>query len=140
MAKLKTKPTKIKVSSFLDKVEDEKKRKDCRELVALMRSVSGINPKMWGSAIVGFGSYHYKYNSGREGDWMVTGFSPRKQNISIYIMPGFSDYGAMMNKLGKYTTGKSCLYVKELDDIDRGILRKLVEKSVADMKQMYPCG
>ena len=140
MAELKTKPTKMKVSTFLDAVEDENKRKDCRELVTLMKSVTGKNPKMWGTAIVGFGSYHYKYKSGREGDWMATGFSPRKQNISIYIMPGFLDYGAMMNKLGKYTAGKSCLYVKELDDIDRGILRKLVEKSVADMKQMYPCG
>ena len=128
----------MKVSTFLDAVENEKKRKDCRELVALMRSVTGKNPKMWGSAIIGFGSYHYKYNSGREGDWMVTGFSPRKLNISIYIMPGFSGYSAMMNKLGKYTTGKSCLYVKDLDDIDRKILRKLVQKSVADMKQMYP--
>ena len=138
MAELKTKPTKMKVSAFLDAVEDEKKRKDCRELVALMRSVTGKNPKMWGNAIIGFGSYHYKYKSGREGDWMVTGFSPRKQNISIYIMPSFSDYGAMMKKLGKYTTGKSCLYVKDLDDIDRKILRKLVQKSIVDMMQMYP--
>ena len=138
MAELKTKPTKMKVSTFLDAMEDENKRKDCRELVTLMKSVTGKNPKMWGTAIVGFGSYHYQYKSGREGDWMVTGFSPRKQNISIYIMPGFSDYGAMMKKLGKYTTGKSCLYVKDLDDIDRKILRKLVQKSVADMKQMYP--
>ena len=139
MTELKIKPNKTKVSTFIDTVENEKKRKDCRELVTLMRSVTGRNPKMWGTTIIGFGSYHYKYKSGREGDWMVTGFSPRKQNISIYIMPGFSYYDALMKKLGKYKTGKSCLYVKDLDDIDRKMLRKLVERSVADMKQMYEC-
>ncbi len=137
MAELKTKVNNTSVKKFLDTVKDERKRKDCRELSALMRSVTGRNPKMWGTAIIGFGSYHYTYKSGQEGDWMMTGFSPRKQNISIYIMPGFSRYGAIMKKLGKYKTGKSCLYVKNLDDIDRGMLRKLVERSVADMKLKY---
>jgi len=139
MAEPKTKVNNTSVKKFLDTVKDERKRKDCRELSALMRSVTGRNPKMWGTAIIGFGSYHYTYESGREGGWMMTGFSPRKQNISIYIMPGFSRYGAIMKKLGKYKTGKSCLYVKNLDDIDRGMLRKLVETSVADMRQKYEC-
>ena len=137
MAELKTKVNNTSVKKFLDTVKDERKRKDCRELSALMRSITGRNPKMWGTAIIGFGSYHYTYKSGQEGDWMLTGFPPRKQNVSIYIMPGFSGYGAIMKKLGKYKTGKSCLYVKNLDDIDRGVLRKLVERSVADMKLKY---
>jgi len=124
MAELRTKPNKTSVKKFLDAVKDERKRKDCRELSTLMRSVTGRNPKMWGTAIIGFGSYHYTYKSGREGDWM---------------MPGFSRYGAIMKKPGKYKTGKSCLYVKNLADIDRGMLRKLVETSVADMRQKYEC-
>ena len=92
---------------------------------------------MWGSSIVGFGSYHYRYASGREGDWPVAGFSPRKQNLVIYIMPGFSDYGDLLGKLGKYRTGKSCLYVNKLDDVDLELLEQLVRESVAEMKRRY---
>ena len=139
MAKLKTKPTKASVSAFVNAVEDDTKRKDCRVLLKLMKSVTGKKPVIWGTSIIGYGNYHYKYKSGREGDWPITGFSPRRQNISIYIMPGFSKYQSLMNKLGKYKTSVSCLYVKKLDDIDQDILRKLVERSVADMQKMYDC-
>ncbi len=139
MTELKTKPTSASVTTFLNGVEDEGKRRDCRELVQLMTAVTGKKPKMWGTSIVGFGSYHYSYGSGRQGDWPVTGFSPRKQSISIYIMLGFSRYGSLMNKLGKHKIGKSCLYLKKLDDIDRDVLRRLVAKSVADMQQLYEC-
>lgn len=137
MAELKTKPTKVGVTTFINAVEDENKRKDCRALLKLMKSVTGKKPIIWGTSIVGFGSYHYKYKSGREGDWPVTGFSPRKQNLSIYVMPGLSKYPSLVKKLGKYKTGVSCLYVKKLEDIDQDVLRKLVEKSVADMRKMY---
>jgi hypothetical protein len=91
---------------------------------------------MWGTSIVGFGSYHYKGASGREGDWMLTGFSPRKQNLTLYIMPGFEDYDSLMKNLGKHTTGKSCLYIKKLEDVDTKVLKELVTKSVKKMKQM----
>lgn len=94
---------------------------------------------MWSTSIVGFGTYHYKYESGREGDWPVTGFSPRKQSLTIYVMPGFSRYGSLMRKLGKYKTGKSCLYLKNLDDVDQQVLRELLIRSVADMKKLYEC-
>ncbi len=139
MAELKTKPTKASVSQFLKGVEDDQKRRDAREILALMKEITGKRPKLWGTSIVGFGTYHYKYQSGREGDWPVTGFSPRKQNLAIYIMPGFSRYPSLMKKLGKYKTGKSCLYLKKLEDVDLKVLRQLVSQSVKDMKKMYEC-
>jgi len=139
MTELKTKKNRRSVKAFIDSVEDERRRKDCREVMTMMRKVTGKQPKMWGDAIVGFGSYHYKYASGREGEFFITGLSPRKQNLTIYIMPGFSKYGSLMKKLGKHKTGKSCLYVKTLEDIDRGILAELVEKSVLHMRQQYEC-
>ncbi len=139
MAELKTKATKASVAAFLRTVDDERKRNDAREVMALMKDVTGKRPKMWGPSIVGFGSYHYRYGSGREGDWPVTGFSPRKQYLTISIMPGFSRYAPLMKKLGKYKTGKSCLYLKKLDDVDRKVLRRLVARSVTDMKKMYEC-
>jgi nucleoid DNA-binding protein len=139
MSDLKTKPTKASVSAFIDAIEDPQKRKDCRELVKMMSEVTGKKPKMWGTSIVGFGTYHYKYASGREGDWPITGFSPRKQNLTIYIMLGFSKYGSLMKKIGKHKHSKSCLYVRSLDDLDRKVLRRLVEKSVADMRRKYEC-
>ena len=137
MSELKTKPTGSSVTAFVNAVEDPGRRSDCREVMRIMRSVTGKRPKMWGTSIIGYGSYHYKYKSGREGEWPAVGLSPRKRNLTIYIMPGFSRYGALMKKLGRYKTGKSCLYVKSLDDIDRRVLRKLVTKAVADMKKMY---
>ena len=139
MAEPKTKPTRASVKAFLDAVEDERKRRDCWEVIKMMASVTGNKPKMWGTSIIGFGSYHYKYRSGREGDWPITGLSPRKQNLTIYVMLGFSRYESLMKKLGKYKTSKSCLYVKSLDDIDRKVLTRLIERSVADLKKIYEC-
>lgn len=139
MAELKTKPTKASVAAFLREVDDPHKREDARAVMALMKDVTGKRPKMWGTSIVGFGSYHYHYESGQEGDWPVTGFSPRKQYLTVYIMPGFTRYGALMKKLGKYKTGKSCLYLKKLDDVDRKVLGRLVARSVTDMRKMYEC-
>lgn len=134
MADLKTRRNDASVADFLKSVEDEQKRKDCLELVGLMQDVTGEEPEMWGDSIVGFGTYHYRYASGREGDWMQVGFSPRKQSLTLYIMSGFSRYGELMSKLGKFTTGKSCLYVKRLSDVDRDVLRELVERSVEHVK------
>ena len=137
MAELKTTPNDANVQAFLDGVEDEKKRQDAYAILELMKEVSGEPPKMWGPSIVGFGAYHYKYDSGREGDWFLTGFSPRKQNLTLYIMAGFSRYDELMARLGKYKTGKSCLYIKKLEDVDQGVLKELVEESVGYMRERY---
>ncbi len=139
MAELKTKASDASVSAFLQSVDGEQKRRDARDILALMKEETGKRPRMWGTSIVGFGSYHYKYQSGREGDWLVTGFSPRKQNLAVYIMPGFSRYSRLMNRLGKYKTGKSCLYLRRLGDVDQKVLRQLVTRSVADMEKLYDC-
>ncbi len=138
MAELKTTPNEGDVMAFLDAVDDEKKRQDALAILALMKEVTGEPPKMWGSGIVGFGNYHYKYDSGREGDWFVTGFSPRKQNLTLYIMAGFSRYEELMARLGRFKTGKSCLYIKRLEDVDRSVLKELVEESCRYMKEQYP--
>ena len=131
MAELKTKKNKADVTVFLNSITDLKRREDCRAVVDLMADVTGEPPTMWGSSIIGFGSYHYKYASGREGDWMATGVSPRKQSLTLYIMSGFPGHDALMKKLGTYTTGKSCLYIKKLEDVDTKVLRKLVRESFA---------
>jgi hypothetical protein len=138
MAENKTKPTVQKVSEFIAGIEDKQKRADCRELMKLMSGITGNRAKMWGASIVGYGKYHYKYESGREGDFFLTGFSPRKQALSLYIVSGFSLNPELMEKLGKYKTGKSCLYVKKLDDLDREVLAQLVEESVAYIRKKYP--
>ena len=138
MAENKTQATQSDVSVFLDSITDERKRADCLELVTLMSEVTGEKAKMWGASIVGFGQYHYKYESGREGDFFLTGFAPRKQNLAIYIVPGFDIAPDLMEKLGKHKTGKSCLYVKTLDDIDRKVFARLVKKSVTHMHKTYP--
>ena len=137
MSQRKTTQNDADVNQFLDGVDNPRRRSDARQLLDLMRAVTGEPPKMWGSSIVGFGSYHYRYASGREGDSLVVGFSPRKQNLVIYIMPGFSDYGEILGRLGKFRTGKSCLYVNKLDDVDLGLLEELVRESVAEMKRRY---
>ena len=134
-AELKTKVNEASVTDFLNSVEDEQKRKDSFEVLKLMKQVSKEDPKMWGGSIVGFGSYHYKGASGREGEWMLIGFSPRKQNITLYIMPGFERYPDLMKKLGKYSTGKSCLYIKRLSDVDAAVLKELVTESLKVMKK-----
>ena len=138
MAENKTKATDADVLEFLNDVTDERKRQDSLAVMELMREVTGEEPTMWGSSIVGFGSYHYKYASGREGDAPRIGFSPRKQNLVLYIMGGFDQYDALMAKLGKHTTGSSCLYVKRLADLDLGVLRELVAESFDYMKRLYP--
>ena len=138
MAELKTKKNDASVAAFLDKVENIKKRLDCYAILNLMKSVTGQEPKMWGESIVGFGSYHYKYASGHEGDMPLAGFSPRKNNLTIYIMPGFELYEALMAKLGKYKAGKSCLYIKSMNDVDPMVLRELVAESARFMQQLYP--
>ena len=127
----------MKVSEFIAAVEDPGKRKDCRELMKLMREVTGKRATMWGTSMVGFGSYHYKYASGREGDHFLTGFSPRKQALTLYIMAGFKSHAKLMEKLGKHKTGKSCLYIKSLDDVDRSVLAELVTESVKYMRENY---
>lgn len=134
MAALKTQPTDNSVTDFLDSVEDEQKRADAYTIMELMREVTGEAPQMWGDSIVGYGSYHYVYESGREGDWFLAGFSPRKRNLTLYIMSGFDEYDALLDRLGKHSTGKSCLYVKRLSDVDEDVLRELVQKSVQHMR------
>ena len=131
MAELKTKPNEQSVEAFLNGIEDEKKRQDCFTVLEIMKQITKAEPQMWGTSIVGFGTYHYKYESGREGDWLVAGFSPRKQNLTLYIMAGFSRYDELLSKLGKFTTGKSCLYIKKIEDIDLPTLKELIKQSVA---------
>jgi hypothetical protein len=134
MAEPKTRPTSLSPADFIKQVTDERRRKDCRELVALLRDVTGHPPKMWGSSIVGFGHYRCKYASRREGESLLTGFSPRKQNLVLYLGPGIGNT-ALMRNLGKHKTAKGCLYLTRLDDVDRGVLRTLVEESVALMRK-----
>ncbi|MFQ5732029.1 MAG: DUF1801 domain-containing protein [Planctomycetaceae bacterium] len=138
MAELKTQKTDASVDDFLNGVEDDRRREDCYAVLKIMQQATNDEPAMWGPAIVGFGSYHYKYASGREGDWFLTGFSPRKKELSLYIMAGFDGYPELMEKLGKFKTGKSCLYVKTLDDIHLPTLKKLVKQSVKHVKQANP--
>ena len=133
MAELKTQPNDQNVEEFLNGVDNEKKRQDSFAILELMGQVTGSEPKMWGDSIIGFGSYHYKYASGREANWFLTGFSPRKQSLTLYIMSGFDQYDELLSKLGKYSTGKSCLYIKVLEDVDQDVLRELVSKSVEHM-------
>jgi hypothetical protein len=133
MAELKTKPTTESVSTFLNKVADKTRREDCFAVLEMMRDVTKEEPTMWGSSIVGFGRYRYKYESGREGEWPITGFSPRKGDLTLYIVPGFEIAPDLMKRLGKYKTGKSCLYIRKLADVDLKVLKQLIEKSVKKM-------
>jgi hypothetical protein len=130
MAELKTKKTGASVRDFLNAVPDERKRKDSFAVLKMMEEITGAKATMWGSAIVGFGNYRYKYASGREGDWFQVGFSPRKQNLTLYIMGGFDGYQELLGKLGKYKMGKACLYLNKLEDVDQATLRELVRRSV----------
>jgi uncharacterized protein DUF1801 len=133
MAENKTKETSASVAAFLKKIPDKTRRDDCQTMVDIMRDVTKEEPKMWGSSIVGFGSYHYKYASGREGDWLITGFSPRKGDLTLYLMGGFHAFPELMEKLGKHKTGKGCLYIKKLADVDLAVLKKLVTLLVKKM-------
>jgi hypothetical protein len=123
------------VNAFVAKVKDPRKRADCKEIAAMMQEASGERPVMWGPAIVGFGSYHYRYASGREGDMPLIGFSPRKQSLTLYMMRDFEGCGALLKKLGKFETSVACLYIKRLDDVDRPTLKKLIRESVKAMRK-----
>jgi len=135
-AELKTKVNDASVTKFLNSVADEQKRNDCFEILKMMKQITNEEPKMWGSSIIGFGSYHYKGKSGREGDWMLTGFSPRKQNLTLYLTGGFDTHAALLKKLGKFTTSVGCLYIKTLNDVDKKVLKELLQESVKRMKQL----
>ncbi len=137
MSNLKTQRTDSSVEDFLESVDNEEKRADCLRILELMKKVTGEDPQMWGPGIIGFGSYHFKYDSGREGDWFITGFAPRKKEITLYILAGFAEHDDLMQKLGKYRIGKGCLFLKRIDDIDLSVLNELVERSVAYMRSEY---
>ena len=134
MAENKTVPTGSSVEDFIASVEPASKREDAKVLDALFRKVTGEEPQMWGPSIIGLGHYHYKYASGRENDWFLTGLSPRKQSLTLYIMNGFSRYNELLSKLGKYKTGKSCLYIKDIEDVDLRVLEELISTSVEFLK------
>ena len=136
MAELKTTKNDKDPLAFLQSVENEKRKADSLVVMQMMEEITGKKPVMWGPSIVGFGSFHYKYASGHEGDWMITGFSPRKQALTLYIMPGFDRYENLMSQLGKYKTGKSCLYINKLEDVDKNILHELIAHSVKHMKKL----
>jgi hypothetical protein len=137
MAELKTKPNKLSVQDFISRIEDERKRRDSLKILEIMREATNEQPQMWGDSIVGFGNYHYHYASGREGDWFWTGFSPRKQELTLYIISGFEHYEDLLADLGKFKLGKSCLYIKKLEDIDLDVLGELVRQSMAHMKATH---
>jgi hypothetical protein len=131
----KTRPTKESVTKFLNQIPDAGRRDDCFTVAKIMEQITGSKPQMWGPSIVGFGSYHYKYASGHEGDWPVIAFSPRKQDLTLYLsLTGYNKYGALMDQLGKHKTGKSCLYIKRLSDVHVPTLKKLIKASVKDLK------
>ena len=140
MAELKTKQNDGDVTQFLNSVEDEKKRADAHTIRALMEEITQEPAQMWGESIVGFGRYHYTYDSGREGDWFLVGFSPRKRNLTLYIniMAEFKDYDTLLAQLGKHKTGKSCLYINKLKDVDMDVLKQLITRSVEHMREQYP--
>ena len=134
----KTRETTVSVAGFLAAVPDPRRREEAHAVLALMRRVTGLEPRMWGPSIVGFGSYHYQYDSGREGDMARAGFSPRKSALTLYIMGGFPRYDALMKRLGTFSTGVSCLYLKRLADVDLGVLEELLRESWAHMAKRYP--
>ena len=138
MAENKTKPTATGVSEFLNAVEHPTRRDDAFALDAIFRQVTGFAPVMWGPSIVGYGRYHYVYDSGREGDFLATGFSPRKANLSIYIMPGYTDFGSILKRLGKHKKGKSCLYINKLADVDTDVLAELIRAGLQDLDKKWP--
>jgi len=134
MAEMKTKPTNESVKDFLNRIPDAEKREDCLAVAKMMEDITGEKPKMWGPSIVGFGSYHYKYASGREGDWPKAAFSPRKKDMTVYLMMGFEKRAELMEKLGKHSHAKSCLYIRRLSDVHVPTLKKLIKVSVKDLQ------
>ena len=137
MAELKTQQNDGSVEVFLDSIDHEKRQADARQVCEAMARLTGWQARMWGKSIIGFGAYDYKYESGRSGRWMLTGLSPRKTALTVYIMPGFQPFPELMDKLGKYKTGKSCLYINKLEDVDSGVLEELIVKSIDVMKERY---
>ena len=134
-AELKTKKTTASVSAFIDSIPDQKRREDCRKVATLMQNAIKAEPRMWGANVVGFGDYHYRYDSGRENDWFIAGFSPRKQNLTLYLMTGVERYRQLLGRLGKHKTGKGCLYIKDLDDVDLDVLSELVTSAARDLRK-----
>jgi hypothetical protein len=137
MAEIKTKKNDASVEDFVNNVADETRRDDCRAVIKLMQKATGEKPKMWGASIIGFGTYTYKYASGQTGDWPLVGLSPRKTNLTLYLMDGFANYDELMAKLGKHKTGKSCLYLNKLADVDLKVLRQLIEQSVIHLREKH---
>lgn len=137
MTELKTKQNDASVAAFLDGIEHVKRQADTRAVCGLMAQTTGWKATMWGKTIIGFGAYEYRYESGRSGRWMMVGLSPRKTSLTVYIMPGFAGFADLMKKLGKYKTGKSCLYINKLEDVDQSILEKLIVQSIDVMKDRY---
>ena len=135
MAELKTQKTRASVSAFIKEIADPEQRADAARVLKLLKEATGAKPAMWGTSIVGFGSYRYQYPSGRTGEWFLTGFAPRKGNLTLYLMAGFAQYGSLLKRLGKCKTGKGCLYIKRLDDVDLPTLSELVQASVAWMEE-----
>ncbi|MEO1254797.1 MAG: DUF1801 domain-containing protein [Bacteroidota bacterium] len=137
MADLKTKLNDQSVTDFVESVEPEWKKQDAKQILNLLHKVTGEQPKMWGNSIIGFGKYHYKYESGREGDWFLAGFSPRKQDTTIYMTGGFDNLGELLTKLGKHKKSVGCLYLKKLEDVNIDILEKMIQKSIETYKKRY---
>lgn len=135
MAELKTRPTGDDVEAHLAAIEDARRREDCRRILEIMRRATGVEPRMWGSSIVGFGEYHYVYASGREGDWFEVGFASRKRNIAVYVMPGLEGLEQILGRLGDYSTGVGCLYLKRLADVDVAVLEELVAAAVRRLRE-----
>lgn len=138
MSENKTKPSATSPADFIAILEHPTRRSDAETILALMQRITGWEPRMWGASIIGFGEYHYMYESGREGDFMRTGFSPRKANLVLYIMPGYSDYADKLARLGKHKIGKSCLYINKLADIDMAVLEEIIQAGLDDMAKKYP--
>ena len=136
-AKLKTTQNEKSVNDFIDSVENPKRCSDAKALLKLFNRITGLKPKMWGSSIIGYGRYEYKYESGREGEFMMTGFSPRKANSTVYIMPGYQDLSEMLGRLGKHKTGKSCLYINKLEDINQDVLEEIINFGLEYMREKY---
>lgn len=129
----KTIPRDDDVEAFLTAIPDEARRADCREVADLMRRITGVEPRIWGKGMVGFGRYHYRYESGREGEWFLTGFAARKKELTVYLLPGLDGFAGILERLGRHRTGKSCLYLRSLDDVDRGVLEELIRAGVEAM-------
>ncbi len=138
MSENKTKATDNSAADLIAAVENPTRRADAQELLSLFQRVTGFEPVVWGSSIIGFGRYHYRYASGHEGDYLATGFAPRKTNLVVYIMPGYGDYGEVLDRIGKYKKGKSCLYINKLDDIDLDVLEELIRRGLADLGELWP--